>query len=695
MINSPKSLPRVVAGEAIVKFRKPGPLELRGSSQDIEERILERFDFGRRALEGQSELARVKIPLGLSMKQGLEWLRSQPGVEYAGPNHVFDLDEPVDEKRDSKSPSEDAPGVPNDLDRRLWALENSGQTKGTPGVDIEAREAWKTTVGDRKRGPIVAVIDSGVDITHPDLIDNLWTNAGEIPDDGIDNDGNGVIDDVHGYNAYDDNNILTDAKTHGTHVAGTVGATGNNGFGITGVAQQARIMPIKIFGDVGHTNEATVLRALAYADRMGARITTNSWGGVSTPAIEEAYRTSPALHIASAGNSGKNNDLEPHFPGSYRLPNMIAVAATDHNDHLGSYSCYGRETVHLGAPGEDIYSTLPRDRYRSFSGTSMACPHVGGVASLVLTAYPNLTNAQVKDRLLFGTVPNPELEGKTVSGGRLNARLALEDDRIAPGAVSDLKAVARAGEVQVDWRNGGDDGDQGQARLLRLLRSDTAMTEDNFRNALLVNERPCRVPGSQETFSESFPLSKLERTVHYGVIAFDNVGQRSPLAACKVVIPAARVVFEDKPDVPWSVTGDWARVKDGQQSCWTDSPDGNYGYDQRTNITSKPIAIGAGGQTVLRFQHKGSLQRGDSVRIQVSTDGERWDNLGKLEGKSDWSSTDLKLDKYAGQEIQLRFELRSDGATNGDGVYLKGIEVLQGAESVQPVNSVGIHDNPK
>lgn len=681
MIDIPKRRPQVVAGEAIVKFGKVSALKSQASDPLPRGEILERFDFGRRGLDGGLELARVRIPKGMSLVKGLQWWSRQPGVEYAAPNHILYLEEPVSEKIEVGSQIEEVSNGPDDLDRRLWALENKGQTGGTPGVDIEAGAAWKTTIGDRKDGPIVAVIDSGVDISHPDLVDNLWTNPGEIPDDGVDNDGNGVIDDVHGYNAYDDNNILTDAKTHGTHVAGTVGATGNNGFGITGVAQQARIMPIKIFGDVGQTNEATVLRALAYADRMGARITTNSWGGVTSQAMEEAYGASPALHIASAGNSGKDNDLEPHFPGSYRLPNMIAVAATDHNDHLGSYSCYGRQTVHLGAPGDDIYSTLPRGRYRSFSGTSMACPHVGGVAALILTAYPDLTNQQVKDRLLFGTEPNPELQGKTVSGGRLNARLALENDRIAPGSVSELTAASGTGEVQLVWRAGGDDGDKGKARLVRVLRSDTALTEENFQNARVVDERVGQSSGDREAFSESFPLSKLERTVYYGVMAFDNVGQHSTIATCRVVIPAARAIFVDGPGIRWSTTGEWARVNDGQESYWTDSPDGNYGYEQRTNITSGPIVIEAGVHCVLRFQHKAELERGDSVRVQVSADGDHWQNLGKLEGKSEWSSTDLELDKYAGHQIQLRFELKTDSATNGDGVYLKGIEVLQGGDA--------------
>ena len=381
-------------GEVILKYRDSKASPSQSLLEDYGVSLIETFDLNTDLAGDQGGLVRLKLPPQLDVADAVTLLGEDARVEFAEPNYRIYLEEPLAGREpDQKPPSKD-PTNPSDLDYRLWGLENKGQTRGKPGADIEVRKAWESTTGDRNSGPIVAVIDSGVDITHPDLLDNLWTNSGEIPGDGIDNDGNGVVDDVHGYNAFHDNNDLTDGKVHGTHVAGTIGATGNNGFGITGVAQEARLMPIRIFARTGHTNQATVLRALNYADRMGARITANSWGGISSLAMQQAYAQSPALHIASAGNSGRDNDLKPHFPGSYPIDNMIAVAATDHKDQLGSFSCFGKTTVHLGAPGQDIYSTLPGDRYKSFSGTSMACPHVAGVAALIKSVAPTASMEQ-------------------------------------------------------------------------------------------------------------------------------------------------------------------------------------------------------------------------------------------------------------------------------------------------------------
>ena len=244
---------RYEPGELIVKL-KDGPSLQESLEESLDARIVERFELSP-GLKSQGNLARLKLPAHLSVEEGLKLVADHPGVEYAEPNLRVYLDEalPGDDL------AETAPATqPDDLGHKLWGLDNRGQTRGKPGADISAKEAWTISTGSRA-GPIVAIIDTGIDQTHPDLIDNLWTNHGEIPGDGIDNDNNGVIDDIHGYNAYDDNNDLSDLKVHGTHVAGTVGAVGNNGQGITGVAQKARLMTVKIFGKTGHTNQALSL----------------------------------------------------------------------------------------------------------------------------------------------------------------------------------------------------------------------------------------------------------------------------------------------------------------------------------------------------------------------------------------------------------------------------------------------------
>lgn len=623
--------------------------------------IVERFDFGHRLTQGEGELVRMALPEELSVKEAVKLFSQEESVAYAEPNFRYYPDGAVE---DSK---------PNDLNYRLWGLDNQGRDFGKRGADISAREAWGINKGDRKNGPVVAVIDTGVDVTHPDLVDNLWVNTGEIPGDGIDNDGNGVVDDVHGYNAFHDNNDLSDVMVHGTHVAGTVGAVGNNGLGITGVAQEAQLMTIRIFGESGHTNEATVLRGLAYADKMGARITTNSWGGIHSQAMEEAFASSPALHFASAGNSGRDNDVKPHFPGSYDMDNMVAVAATTNKDKLGGFSCYGAESVDLAAPGQKIYSTMPGHRYKHFSGTSMATPHVTGAASLILSEYPDLTNEEVKARLLNGTDALPELEGKMVSGGRLNAASSLEADTVPPAPFTGLQAEATATGVQLTWLATGDDGKEGLARHQELRSSGSPITPSTFAEAQAHPAPAPQAAGVEQTFEQSLPLSKVERRLHYALRATDNVGLTTPLAQTQVVVPAAHVAFEDSPSVSWQTEGTWAR---DSQGVWTDSPDGDYEYDEESSIVSPRFSLKEGSGHILRFDYKGALKRGDVLRVEVSTDGEKWNTRELFEGEQEWQTQEVSLKKYEGQDVQLRFRLNTDQWTNGDGVYLKGIEVL-------------------
>ena len=666
--------PAYEPGELIVKL-KSGPSLQRNLEESLHSQIVERFEFGP-ALANQGELARLKLPTGLSVEQALKLAAEHPGVEYAEPNYRVYLDEalPGELRAEEQSPV----STPNDLHYKLWGLDNRGQTFGKPGADISAKEAWQVTTGS-KTGPIVAIIDTGIDETHPDLVDNLWTNPGEIPGDGIDNDGNGVIDDVHGYNAYDDNNDLSDLKVHGTHVAGTVGAVGNNGQGVTGVAQQAQLMTVKIFGRTGHTNEATVLRGLAYAERMGARLTTNSWGGIQSKAMEEAYAQTSALHFASAGNSGRDNDTQPHFPGSYPSDNIVAVAATDHKDQLGSFSCYGKQTVDIGAPGQNILSTLPGHRYKEFSGTSMATPHVAGAASLILSKYPEATNAEVKARLLESSDPLPDLERTTVSGGRLNAFKALEDDTTPPARIESFRAKASADRVVLRWEDTGDDGDEGKARRIKLVNAAEPLTEKNFTQGRFLDTPAPSEAGTSQTLVQEFPLSKEPRTLYYGIVGVDNVGNSSPLEVREVTVPAAQVVLGKMSS--WQGDGKWGLVEQpGRGKVWTDSPEGDYEYGTEQYLTAPSISLKETTGNVLRFQAKTDLARGDYLRLQVKGEDQKWRNSYLLERSQDWTTHEVSLARFEGQDVQLRFLFQTDDFSNADGVYLSDLEVL-GAKS--------------
>lgn len=266
--------------------------------------------------------------------------------------------------------------------------------------------------------PIVAVLDTGLDVHHPDLRENLWTNPGEVPGDGLDNDGNGWVDDVHGIDAFHPGSgDVTDSSGHGTHVAGIIAAT----------AGRVQLMPIKIFDRNGLSDADALIRALDYAHRMGATITNNSVGGAREydEQVFQAYQSCPALHIMSAGNSCSDNDLVPHYPSSFELANSVAVAASSKADRLCFTSCYGQRSVDLAAPGEQIESTEPGGGYGVRSGTSQATPHVTGVASLIAETYPGISPSEIKERLLQGIDARPEMVGKLVTGGRLNALKAV------------------------------------------------------------------------------------------------------------------------------------------------------------------------------------------------------------------------------------------------------------------------------
>jgi subtilisin family serine protease/Ca2+-binding RTX toxin-like protein len=314
------------------------------------------------------------------------------------------------------------PGFP-----QLWGLNNTGQNGGTPDADIDAPEAWDIETGNPNL--VIGVIDTGVDYNHPDLVGNIWTNPGEIAGDGIDNDNNGYIDDIRGWDfAYNDNNPM-DVQGHGTHVSGTIAGKGNNGVGVTGVAWNAKIMPLKFLDDTGSGSTSNAISAINYATAKGVKITNNSWGGGGySQALYDAINAAGqqgALFIAAAGNESNNNDTLPSYPASYNLANIISVASTTRTDSLSSFSNYGLTSVDLGAPGSNIYSTTPNNTYSTYSGTSMASPHVAGAAALVWSENPTWTAQQVKNTLMNTGDSIAALAGKTVSGKRLNVFNAL------------------------------------------------------------------------------------------------------------------------------------------------------------------------------------------------------------------------------------------------------------------------------
>ncbi|MBX3364521.1 MAG: S8 family serine peptidase [Phycisphaeraceae bacterium] len=351
---------------------------------------------------------------GVSVEHAVEVLGAMPGVIYSEFDLVYRLDD-----------------VPNDpLFGLQWGLQNRGQfiagVSGTAGADIGAVEAWNEFTGEASFP--IAVLDSGVQWSHPDLAANIWINPGEVAGNGVDDDNNGFVDDIRGWDFYSNNNNPMDLNGHGTHVAGTIGAAGNNGVGVTGVAWQCSIVPLRVAGPNG-LFASDVIRALQYCTAMNIRVSNNSWSsrGYSAAIFDAISAMIPHGHIfvCAAGNEGIDIDRSPRYPASYNLPNMITVAATGSRDLRAAFTNIGPSQVHLGAPGVEIYSTALGGRYAFRSGTSMAAPHVAGVVALIYAQNPSWTFTQVRERVLGTVRPVAALNGRTVTGGVVNLAAAI------------------------------------------------------------------------------------------------------------------------------------------------------------------------------------------------------------------------------------------------------------------------------
>lgn len=364
-------------------------------------RVVERFTL----VPG---LTHVSPVAGENLQSTLSSIKSDPNVEYAEPNYLVSIEQ-----------------LPNDPQfNSQYGLYNTGQTGGVTGADINAKDVWDIATGT---DVVVAVIDSGVEYTHSDLQMNMWKNPGEIEANNIDDDNNGFIDDIYGWNFSSDDSDPMDDLGHGTHVAGIVAAKGNNGVGIAGINWSAKIMALKFIDVNGIGSTANAIKALNYAVAMGARVSNNSWGGGGfSQALYDAIAASEQaehIFVAAAGNKGINTD-DPinamHYPSSYPMDNVISTAATDESDMLGTFSNLGPVSVDLAAPGRQINSLWINDGYLSLDGTSMAAPFVTGAVALLLSKDSSLSVAQIRSAILDNVDPLPSLLDATVTGGRLN-----------------------------------------------------------------------------------------------------------------------------------------------------------------------------------------------------------------------------------------------------------------------------------
>jgi subtilisin family serine protease len=612
-------------------------------------------------------------------------------VEYVHPNSILKI-----------------VAVPNDpMFGTQEALNNDGTNGLRNDADIDAVEAWQTTTGSPS--VIVGIIDTGIDHTHPDLQDNIWTNPGESGLDssgkdkrsnGIDDDGNGFIDDFRGWDFVNNDNDPMDDNMHGTHVAGTIGAVGNNGVGISGVNWRVSLVGLKFLSGGGSGTLSDAVRAIEYANMMNIPITNNSWGGGGYEATLEAAIKAAGdkgfLFVAAAGNDSNNNDSNPSYPASYKLSNILSVAAVDSGDALASFSNYGATTVHVAAPGVNILSTLPGAQYGRLSGTSMAAPHVTGVAALLKAASSDNNASRIKSRIMGSAESLPQLAGKVVSG-RLNSASVFEEDSTPPSIVSNItfKTIGIS-RMDIQWMASGDDGTSGAATAYEVRRSPTPIqSEDDWAQAKLVQFSIL----SQSAVVQTRLLELALRTKGFlSVRARDNVGNMSPLGPSVPfeLAPPSNLFASDGESfngIAAEPARSWGQeTVEGRGKVFSDSPNGKYDINVQTALLLPAVKVFYP-DVILSLATKISCESGfDWAYIEYAKNDETiWKELASYSAAScDWANLSFQLgDKVsANDNLRIRFRFKSDDVFNLDGWLIDDIRVMGITPPEAPTNLV-------
>lgn len=396
----------------IVKYKNND--KAKKNISNVEKSVSKKLKKLKKEKELNSEKLHVyQIDEADDVQSAIENFKKNQDVEYAHEDFVLtSFDIPMDTRFNEQ-----------------WNLFNNGQDVcgqiGSSGVDVNVLNAWSKTKGSKE--VLVGVVDTGVDISHEDLAANVYINKNEIPNDELDNDKNGLIDDVSGYDFHNNDNTVYDstADQHGTHVAGIIAAS-ENGVGVCGVSPKIKILPVKfIEGNTGYTSDA--IDAINYCKAMGVDVVNISWGSTAyNQALKDSMEESGLLFVAAAGNFGVSTSTLPVYPACFDLPKLISVAAIDNTGNLTSFSSYGSD-VDVAAPGLNILSTLPENSYGMLSGTSMACPNITGISGLLKSYEPNIKVDEMVERIKNNTVKSYKLEGKVETGGRVDANAVLED----------------------------------------------------------------------------------------------------------------------------------------------------------------------------------------------------------------------------------------------------------------------------
>lgn len=606
-------------------------------------------------------------------------IRNLPGVIYVEPNYLVTLDSLI----------------PNDpLFSKQYGLRNTGFNQGKAGKDIGATIAWETTT--TAQNILIATVDTGIDAQHIDLHDNIWVNPGEDGLDdqgrdkrtnGIDDDGNGFIDDWHGWDFANNDNDPQDDMGHGTHVAGIIAAKGGNGIGIAGVVWQTNLVAIKAFDNHGIADIATIARAVAYAQTIGAKVVNNSWGKDSfSEALLTAFKNTALANmimVVAAGNSHTNLDQTPYYPASFHLPNVLVVAATDATGNLASYSSYGTSIVDFAAPGDQILSTTPQNQYAFMSGTSMATPFVTGMVALLLDRFPDLTPTEVRSRCGRTAVPDFRLNGYLKIPALVHAGNVLEVDDITPHAVSKIEVVtAGLKEIRVKWTQAGDDNDAGSAAyyLLRIA-TQPILTDNDWQNATPINYQ------GNTTNADTVTADLIDLPENYNgylqIRPVDNVGHIGPLSSAPLPVhtrPSTVVYqFEGNDLTGLEIQSPWGLETVDQHSVLSDSPGGLYGKDFDGSVTLPSIPLPSPFAFITVFSRHQFEKDSDFGIIEISGDaGLTWREVYRTSESLDWHPLTLNLTPWldsAIQQLKVRFRVTTDNSVAGDGLLIDWVHM--------------------
>jgi subtilisin family serine protease len=576
--------------------------------------------------------------------------------------------------------------TPNDTSySTLWGLHNTGQSAGTVDADIDAPEAWDIHTGSR--GVLVAVIDSGIDQTHPDLVANLWTNPGEIAGNGIDDDANGYVDDVRGWDWVNSDNNPNDDHGHGTHCAGTIGAVGNNGAGVSGICWQVSLLGLKFLDASGNGFESDSAEAISYATDLGVAMTSNSYTGTTyTQSVKDAIDEADAagiIFVAAAGNNASNIDSFPEYPAAYDCPNILSVAATTRTDGLASFSNYGSTRVDLAAPGNEIYSTLPGSVYGLKSGTSMAAPHVTGACALLKSYKPSLSHMQLRELVLNTVNPLPSLAGKCVTGGRLNlynAMLASNDILVTP--TEGLRAAGPLGGPFSPAIQSITITNHGSVSRAWTLSSNRSWITLSATSGTLEAESSAMV-----TVTVNSSANQLLAATHAATLTLTSTSTgRVQTRTLSLEVNAAPVYSANLDTDPgWARTGEWAYgtpLGQGAQNFGHPDPTsgatgtkvfginlaGDYAVTSSTAqyLTAGPFNLSGRHGARLRYQRwlNADVQPWATTSVELSTNGSTWSvvwqNGASTPQDSEWTQVEHDLASLAdGQsQVYLRWKHR-------------------------------------